>query len=335
MARAGTKLDRLLERLQRVGFDRNHVRSALPSWWITEAESEPGALLELKAALSRRLGVELSSLLNDNAEVCLLAPKATRYKLRVGTDSSLLKPATASLSAIAQVVAYAARHLPSVSNIQDPASVRKDILQSGAKWLSFRALVIWCWKSGIPVIPALDLPGRRKMDAAVMFSGDRPVVLLTRNQAVSAWQLFILSHELGHLGCGHVRPEEMLVDDDLGEEWGASGVIDEEERAADTWAKRLLAGQDSIRFEFNGFWSPNGLAHAAQEQAATLQTDAGHLILRIAFETKNWALANAALKVLEPKPGAIEFAREVARGFLDFDALADDSREFLELTVGV
>ena len=140
---------------------------------------------------------------------------------------------------------------------------------------------------------------------------------MTKNHPVSAWQLFILSHELGHLGCGHLKPEQTLVDDNLGEERGTLAELDAEELAADAWAKVLLAGADSIWFEFSGYWSPNALARAAQEQAKDLQTDAGHLILRIAFETKNWALANAALKVLEPKPRAIEFAREVAKESLE------------------
>lgn len=335
MARLETKLDKLLERLQEAGFDRNRLRAAFPSWWSAEAETEPGALLELKIALSRRLGLELSSLLNDNAELCLAAPKSAKYKLRVGTDANSLKPATASLTAVARVVSVATSHLPRSGNFQDPFSVRKEILQAGANWLSFGTLLVFCWRSGVPVIPILDLPGKRKMDAAVISAGDRPVVLITKNHQVSAWQLFILSHELGHLGCGHLKTGEMLIDDDLGENWGASGVVDKEELAADNWAKILLAGKDDIRFKYSGAWSPNGLAHAALEQGRIHQIDPGHLILRVAFETKKWALANSALKVLEPEPRALEFAREVARESLNLDALADDSREFIEQLVGI
>jgi len=151
MARAGTKLDRLLERLKRAGFDREHVRSALPSWWSTEAEAEPGALLELKVALSRRLGLDLSSLLDDDADLHLVMPTGTKYKLRLGTDASQLKPATASLSAIAKVVSFAARHLAAVPDLRDPCVTRGDILKAGAHWLSFKASLVWCWRNGIPV----------------------------------------------------------------------------------------------------------------------------------------------------------------------------------------
>jgi hypothetical protein len=334
MARAGTELDRLLERLKRAGFDREHVRSALPSWWSTEAEAEPGALLELKVALSRRLGLDLSSLLDDDADLHLVMPTGTKYKLRLGTDASQLKPATASLSAIAKVVSFAAKHLAAVPDLRDPSLIRKDILKSGAHWLSFKAVLVWCWRNGIPVIPALDLPGKRKMDAAVLFVADRPIVLLTKNQPVSTWQLFILSHELGHIGCGHAKPDEPLVDINLGQDWGTSETKDSEEIAADAWAKKLLAGDNPSLLEIKDYDSPNALARAAQKQAKALQTDAGHLILRAAFHTNNWALANEALKVLGPKPRAFELACEVARSFLDFDALGDDSREFLDHWIG-
>ena len=121
--------------------------------------------------------MDLGSLLKDDAELRLAAPTGTRYKVRLGTDVDLLKPATAALSAITQVVSAATRHLPDIPNFQDPASVRKEILQGGARWLSFKALLVWCWRSGIPMIPALDLPGKQKMDAAVVFAADRPIVL--------------------------------------------------------------------------------------------------------------------------------------------------------------
>jgi hypothetical protein len=335
MAKGRSGFKSLLHRLQRAGFSKRYLRSAFPSWWSREAEKEPGALLELKITLSKRLGLELNSLLNDDAELRVAYPETAKYKLRVGSDTSLLGPATASLSAIAKVVSAAASHLPSATPFRDPVLVRNDILESGARWPSFKAVLVWCWRSGIPVIPVLNLPGKQKMDAAVIFDGNRPVVLLTKNQPVSAWQLFILSHELGHLGSGHVMPEQTLIDDDLDQDRGTSDQLDGEERTADSWAKALLAGEVGIRFDLSGFWSPNGLAHAALAKGRELRIDPGHLILKVGFETRDWALANAALKVLEPQTRAIDLAREAAQEYLDFGALAEDSSEFLEQAVGL
>jgi len=168
------------------------------------------------------------------------------------------------------------------------------------------------------------------MDAATDFSGPRPVILLTKNHPMSAWELFFLSHELGHIAAGHVTRKEALLEEHLGEDWRRIAASDSQERAADKWARVLLGGADEIRFEIGGQITPNGLARAAQEQARIHQTDAGHLILRLAFETKNWPVANATLRVLEPEPRALDFAREAAEEFLNLDDIADDSREFLE-----
>ncbi len=335
MSRGTTKLDNLITRLNKAGYDRRHVRAALPSWWSPEAEKEPGALLELKTALARRLGLQLSSLLDDRAQLQVAVPGNTKFKLRRQADSDLLKPAAASLGALAAVVSGATSHLRPPQDLRDAASARVEILDSGAHWLSFRAVLLWSWRKGIPVIPVVDLPGKRSLDAATNFSGARPVIILTKNHPISAWQLFFLSHELGHIASGHVRPHETLIDEDLTENWPISVKRDSEEQAADRWAKVLLTGIEDIRFEIKGQLSPNGLARAAQEQARVTRTDAGHLILRFAFETKNWPLANAALRVLEPEGRALDFAREVARDSLDLDAIADDAREFLEKSVGL
>jgi hypothetical protein len=218
MRRAKTQFDILLERLRRAGFEKRHVVAAFPSWWTPDAAYEPGALLELKMALSKRLGMGLASLLDDDTELNIAIPRKAKYKLRAGTDVDQLGAAAPSLSAVAQIVSAATNHLATVPSLENALSVRREILRTGAHWLSFKALLIWCWRSGVPVVPASDLPGKQKMDAATVYPAGRPVVLLTKNQQISAWQLFILSHELGHLGCGHVVPDGTLIDDDLGQE---------------------------------------------------------------------------------------------------------------------
>ena len=334
MPRANTNFKRLLQRLTEAGFDRRHLDVAFPSWWTPDAAREPGALVELKIALSRRLGIDLESLLNDEIHPKIVTPTGIRYKLREGTTSKALGPATGLLAAMATTVSAASGHLPGAFVSDDPGTVRQEILSQGANWLSLKGLLNWCWNNGVPIIPALDLPGKRKMDAAVIFPDNRPVVFLTKNQSFSAWQLFILAHELGHLGCGHVKPEHSLVDDDLGEDSGGPESRDVEELAADLWAKKLLAVTSLALDRLKLCQDPGELARVSQEEAKTHRTDAGHLILRAAFQTKNWQLANAALKVLEPQPRGLELARQAARLNLDLGTVADDSREFLDGMIG-
>lgn len=330
MPKENSDFKRLLQRLSEAGFDRRHLRVVFPSWWTDDAAREPSALVELKIVLSRRLGIELESLLSDESDPKIVTPNGVRYKLREGTTSVALRPATGSLAALATTVSAASSHLPRAFVSEDPENIRREILGEGANWLSLKGLLNWSWNNGVPVIPTPNLPGKRKMDAAVISPGDRPVVFLTKNQSFSAWQLFILAHELGHLGRGHVKPEHSLVDDDLGEGSAEAELRDDEEVAADLWAKRLLAVKNSALDKLRLCEHPRELARLAQEEAKKHQTDAGHLILRVAFQTDNWQLANAALSVLEPEPQGLELARQAARLNLDLGAVADDSREFLE-----
>lgn len=330
MPRQNNSIEKLISRLRRAGFDRRYVESTFPSWWTPAAARDSGAVLELKMVLSRRLGIELRSLLRDDVAPLPAIAGIPKYKLRKGTSSEALAPATATTLAIARIVVAASHHLaaPAISN--DPQEIRGAIIERGARWISFKALLRWCWEIGVPVIPAPDLPGDRKMEGTVVFLEDRPVVLLTKNQAASAWQLFILAHELGHLALSHVVLNQSLVDEDLLGEQRGSSEPDIEEIAADNWAKILLAGREDLRLELQGTLTANGLARAAQERAAELQTDAGHLILLFAFQTNGWAIANAALSVLEPKPESLTLSRAAALENLDREALSDDNREFLD-----
>ena len=329
MPRENSEFKKLLQRLTEAGFDARRLNRAFPSWWTRDAAREPSALVELKIALSRRLGIDLESLLKDEIPR-VITPAGVRYKLRKGTVRTDLEAATAALTAIAITVSAASSHLPKTFVGEDPSRIRQEILGEGVRWLSLKALLNWCWNNGVPVIPAPDLPGKRKMDAAVMFPDDRPIVFLTKKQPSSGWQLFILAHELGHLGRGHVMREHSLIDDDLIGDSGGPNLHDSEEAAADIWAKDLLAVTESVIEKLKDYRDPVELAHRAQKEAKSYQTDAGHLILRAAFHTKNWQLANAALQVLEPQPRGLDLAREAARLNLSLDEVADDSREFLE-----
>ncbi len=329
MPHQNNSVEILIARLRRAGFDRPHVESSFPSWWTPAAARESSALLELKMILARRLGIDLLSLLQDDGVPRPAIAGILKYKVRKGTSSETLAPATATTLAIARIVVAASRHLPIPAISKDPQEVRSAIFDRGARWISFKALLRSCWAIGVPVIPAPDLPGDRKMDATVVFLEDRPVVLLTKNQSASAWQLFFLAHELGHVALDHVTLTQSLVDEELFGDQRSHAETDGEEIAADRWAKILLSGRDDLVLGVEGTLTANGLARAAQERATKLGTDAGHLILLFAFQTNGWAVANAALGVLEPKPEALAPARAAALENLNRDALSEDSGEFL------
>src|SRR6185436_7100101 len=87
----------------------------------------------------------------------------------------------------------------------DPDSLRNEILATGAKWISLRALGRYCWEHGVPIIHISDFPeGQTKVDGIALDIDGRPAIVLARNSLKLAWQLFILGHEMGHIGARHL-----------------------------------------------------------------------------------------------------------------------------------
>ena len=67
-------------------------------------------------------------------------------------------------------------------------------------------------------------------------------VVLSKNAKHSAWLLFILTHELGHIVQGHVSRDGVLVD-----ELVDRSIRDKEEKAANAFALELLTGTPELR----------------------------------------------------------------------------------------
>ena len=155
----------------------------------------------------------------------------------------------------------------------------------------------------------------------------RPVIVLCKKSAFSAWLLFILAHELAHIVLGHIDDDGILIDESV-----EHNVKDAEETDANAFANELLRGNTESRFHTSGSW-PNAvqLAGVARLIAKEERIDPGHVILNYAHTMgKNfWPVANAALKLLEPKRDALKTVRAKMAAHLDWSSLPEDSSEFL------
>jgi hypothetical protein len=61
---AEMKMETLYERLSAIGLPEKFIREqALPDWWDEEFETTPGAVVEAAAYISRRLNLDITSLL--------------------------------------------------------------------------------------------------------------------------------------------------------------------------------------------------------------------------------------------------------------------------------
>jgi hypothetical protein len=208
----------------------------------------------------------------------------------------------------------------------DPRAVRDEILATGAKWISLRALGRYCWEHGIPIVHISDFPeGQTKVDGIAIDIDGRPVIILSRDSRKLAWQLFILGHEVGHLGARHLGTDAIIVDEDIEE----TSDADPDEAVADRYALTLLGGDPDLRVSVEGSPSAAGLARAALERGRQLQIDPGHLVLKYAYNNNAWALANAALELMDPNSIAPQEINRWLFNEIDLGILPEESREFL------
>lgn len=194
-----------------------------------------------------------------------------------------------------------------------------------------------CWSHGVPVVYLSELGrGVAKMDGMVVYTSSRPVIILSQVSPLWAWQLFILAHEVAHIVLGHVAPGEILVDQELGEEFYALKDNDLNEHAADLFAIELLNGRPNATYSLeSNRVNSRELADAAYRHGRENQVDPGHIVLNMANQSGNWNLGLAAAKILQgPNPPARAVINEAMWGGINPEALPVDTLEFLEKVTG-
>ncbi|MCP5305262.1 MAG: ImmA/IrrE family metallo-endopeptidase [Chromatiaceae bacterium] len=329
------QVEKILDRLGEVGFSEAYVRSLLPSWWDDSAASSPAGLSEFNLALSRNLGVEVEGLSAVDPRVEFRLPHVRKLKRSVRYNDAQLTPAVSvALSAArvaVQCVANRYTPLPSAERL------RREILSDGnIKYLSLRALIRTCWNHGIPVLHVSRFPdGMPKMDGLAVVISGRPAIVLSKSTSFSAWMGFVLAHEMGHVACDHCADGEMIVDESLDETTYGDDTQDEQERQADNYAMALLAGGYDVSDLIDHANSPEELARVAMETQRHEGIDAGHLILKFAYQTKEWPLAIATLKAVDTKGRAIADILEAMRYELDADSVSKSSLAFLYRACGI
>ena len=329
MPTEGPEVGRLLGRIRSAGFPLPFLRRQLPDWWSAEAEAEPGAVTDLKILLSRRLGLDLASVL-DEGPVALSLPSTVKFKRNVSLDEEPPDQYVAYCTAVANAVAAA---VPRRSNaLADAASERAAILaDERVRWVSLNALLRRCWEDlGVAVVQVVEEPPTAKgFDAASFRIDGLSVIVLAKRAAYSAWSAFWLAHELGHLAAGHVVDGGAIVD-----ESDATDPNDIEEAAADGYGLELLGGE-TAEVQVVGDVNSPSLAATALAMGRNLRIDPGHLILRYARATNNWELAQAALARLEADADVAATVNTVAARFIDFSLLGEDVRAGLYSALGL
>lgn len=316
----------LYRRLCDIGFNQHYVQeNLLPSWWDDEAATSPTGLYQAMALISRRTGLSLANLRSPE-ESLRLNSTACKFKKLASTEEGELDVAQSLSVQVAKLAAGASTKPVTLPDSAD--TVRRHILDQGKPWISLGLLASYCWSIGVPVIYVAAFPENVKvMHGLATVLDNRPVIIIGRRQIRTAWFLFDLAHELGHIICGHIDNNQMLVDEVILE--GAKS--DREEREADQFAIDLICGNSQGRIiSSTRPYSPASLVVQAKQVGEQKQIDPGHIILNYAYSMENtWAVSGAALNILETTRTGPDTINKYMIDNMDWNELSSDDGEFV------
>jgi Zn-dependent peptidase ImmA (M78 family) len=341
MTQTQVKMAALYDRLTDIGFPKKFIReNALPDWWDDELEASSGAVVEAAAYISRRLNLDVLSLLKPDKSPSFKSSCQAKFKTKRGTESKQLFLAQCMAARIAEMVAYAMscelKPLPKTAQ-----AVRNEIL-ANQKFVNLEGLLNWCSHYGIPVVHFDGFPkasGVHKFHGMVAYFYSRPVVVISFKCSSAAWLLFILAHELGHLIKGHVD-DAAIIDEEVVPESG-----DNEEIEANEFAVELLLGKPDMTYYTPKILTGEKLADYACNISVRDRVDPGVVVLNYAWSKANlvnskkeksiiWATAKKALSLIEDKEYAPLKINHHLQKHLDLERLDEDSQDYLELAIG-
>ncbi|MDV3002903.1 MAG: hypothetical protein N5P05_004558 (plasmid) [Chroococcopsis gigantea SAG 12.99] len=316
MGKITKEMKTLYERLSKLGFSENFIRAnGLPQWWDTEAESIRGAEIEAAAYISKRLNLDVRSLLAKEGVPSFKGSCGVRFKTGNSYGSEHPKVAQYMAMRIAEMVAYSC--IPPLLNLPgDAPSIREEILEN-EEYVNLEALLNWCWRYGIPVVGFDRFPISEvdhNFQGMVTHRYGRPVIILSTEEDLRAVMLFTLAHELGHLVNKHLQ-NNTIVDGNIDRE----DCTDPEEIEANGFAINLL-------FVHHEVVSTN-YAHLDARSAKNVHD-----------ESSGHATARRTLQLLDAEPDtevdAIGLINNYLAKNLDLERLDEDSQSYMELVMG-
>ena len=316
--------------LKSLGLSEAAIDAAWPEWWSEAAEPSVSAQSELRFSLSRKLGLDPKSLLEDEPQ--FVWNDQAKFK-RLTTESALERSALASFGASvgrALISATAENYF----KLSPSAGSYRDLILRREPFVSLQSLLSLCWGLGIPVVSLRVFPlNSKRMSAMVVRVNGRFAVLLARESNFPAQISFYLAHELGHAALGHVDNELAVV------EFGdtiTDQSSDKEEIEADAYALELLTGFKDPAFlaEGSGFNAP-ALADVSLRSAVDLKIDPGVIALCFGHSTRAWQRVFSAMRMIYG--GSRPVWRDVNRiaiNQMDWTAVSDDTASFLQSVLG-
>ena len=323
----------LRARLSEAGIKRKYLNeTVLPSWWDESLALTPGGFREVTAYISAHIGYSLKSLLDPTSELAFSQAGNVKYKKAKGKTEDDVCLSTQIALALARAVARAFSDNPSFEALPPPTEWREKLLaRSDRDWVCLRHILRYSWEAGIPVVFLKNLPtAAKKPDALTTMVGDRPVIVILNGRKSPSWIAFIVAHELGHIHHGHLKPGQTLVDEKID-----SNSAEQEEIDANAYAALLLTGHSNLGLHSVSRMNTKQLASQAKEFGKNYRVAPGVAALNYGFNTREWALSNGALSVLEKEDDAGLDLAGATRENLDAAEVSEEAWEFISRTTGL
>ena len=343
MTLAKIEMATLYERLAKIGFSRKFIKTkALPDWWEKDCESTPGSVIEGAAYISRRLNLELNSLLDTNTKPRFKNLRQPKFKKQTDTKNKELQVSHCLAARIAELTAHACKTKYQPIDRYSVAEIRSTIL-SDRQYIDLDGVLNFCWNHGIPVIHFNEFPkGIKKFQGMVACFDitNRPVIVISLKDNSLAKLLFIVLHELGHIYNNHLNGT-ILIDEKV-----KLGDSDEEEVEANDFAVELMFGQAYKSYDsYKKFITGEQLSELALNISNNENVDPGSVIMNISWHRYNrattkdknviWSTARKALKIIEGDVNAPVKINTSLKNYLDWTKLNEDNQEYLSSMTGL
>lgn len=283
------------------GVSNAILKRVLPQWWHDDLLSTGSGFLQFTQILRQQLGIKTEF---DESGRFSLNPEgqSIQFKKRATTELKKLTDSTLLASAASKTILRTLRY----NEIKQNLKPLIDMLMN-TNPINLEGVLEVLWTCGIPVLYLDRLPSSMPRPAGIVSrENDDYVIMLSHRHKSCSTQLFVLLHEIGHIVSGHL-PENGMITDDALPEFGE--VLREEndlqEKEADEFALYVLRkGVDVPKLisEHGRMNVASTLVLKAKQVKAEYGIPEGHYILTYGRQTRDWPLAQNALKFVDKTP---------------------------------
>jgi|ERR1017187_5679244 transcriptional regulator with XRE-family HTH domain/Zn-dependent peptidase ImmA (M78 family) len=286
-------------------------------------------IVQAASLLSRVFSLPVSELLKQSPPKLnfgILA--ATRFKLPANVNKSSISAYTLYAHYLAAIVATCFEEKPKHKLITDWHKVHAALTRPGSP-MTFSKVIHLAWDCGILVLPLRDAGS---FHGAVWKIEGRFVIVLKQTTPLASRWLYDLLHEIGHIVCGHVTEDAVLIENT---EISPASHTTKAEDEANEWAEDALFDGESDQIEQACVAASEGkmqklkavLPAIAKRYDLSVGALANHMAYRLAAQKQDWW--GTAHNLQLDSSDSFDEARRILLGRISLHRLPVPDRELL------